>query len=154
MSHAPASYAALTERPAYQFPTPEQQALFTEARLGQECGLWLQWYDRDAYDLFLHVPNGGLRTAREANALKGQHTKAGVPDYLLAMPKHNDAYWIGMIRIASSTVHGLFIELKTATGRVAPEQTAWHTRLRAQGYRCEVVRSLSEFIALLTEYLS
>ncbi|MGI4819897.1 MAG: BT4734/BF3469 family protein [Janthinobacterium lividum] len=34
------------------------------------------------------------------------------------------------------------------------EQALWHACLRAQGYRVEVIRSLPEFIALLTDYLS
>ncbi len=128
----------------YIMPTPEAQALFSEARLGQECGNWLAQFNRAAYNVFFHIPNGGLRTAVEGASFKAQHAKAGVPDYFLAWQK-DDGVW---------QYAGLFIELKTRTGRVAPAQTAWHQLLRQQGYRVEIIRSLPEFIQLLTEYLS
>jgi hypothetical protein len=150
MSHPAAPYATtvpagqLPFTPLYTIPPLEEQARWSEARLGQECGLWLQAFNRAAYDCFFHIPNGGLRTAVESVGFKAQHAKAGVPDYFLAFP-FGDAF----------TVYcGLFIELKTKIGRVAPEQALWHSRLRAQGFRVEVIRSLAEFIALLTEYLS
>lgn len=131
---------AATPTTRYKMPSLEEQATFSEARLGQECGLWLQDFNRAAYDVFFHIPNGGLRTAVESHGFKMQHAKPGVPDYFLAT--------------GGQGYGGLFIELKTATGRVAPAQMAWHAALRLQGYRCEVVRSLPEFINLLTEYLA
>jgi|GEM_PF-3804705 len=154
MPHQPAPYGTsspaekLPFAPLYRLPTAVEQAAWSEARLGQECGLWLAATYPAAYALFLHIPNGGLRTAVESHGFKMQHAKAGVPDYLLAKPGMNpprDPYLMS---------HGLFIELKTRAGRVAPEQAAWHQRLRLAGYRVEVVRSLPEFIALLTEYLA
>jgi hypothetical protein len=129
----------------YQMPSTEEQAIWSEARLGQECGLWLQDFNRAAYDVFFHIPNGGLRTAVESHGFKMQHAKPGVPDYFLAWP-----YPAPLRGIYA----GLFIELKTKTGRVAPAQLAWHAALRLQGYRVEVVRSLDEFAKLLTEYLN
>ena len=127
MSHNPAPYVT----------TPP---LLTEARLGQECGTWLNRHHREAYAHFAHVPNGGLRTPLEASSLKSQHVSPGYPDYLLDLPRGG--------------YHGLRIELKTPTGRVAPEQTAWLARLTAAGFRCAIVRSLAEFQALLTDYLT
>lgn len=167
MSHSPAPYglAAPAQKlpftpltgpefgagataPGYKIPSPEVQAKWSEAALGQACGLWLQDFNREAYDVFFHVPNGGLRTAVEGQSFKLQHAKPGVPDYFLAMPGNRDPH-------LPVDIHwGLFIELKTAKGRVAPAQLAWHARLRLQGYRVEVVRSLPEFIDLLTEYLA
>jgi hypothetical protein len=131
----------------YVMPSPEAQALFSEARLGQECGLWLQDFHREAYDVFAHIPNGGLRTAVEGNSFKLQHARAGYPDYFLAKP-YVDPYQRHI------QYCGLYIELKTKKGRVAPLQAEWHQRLRTEGYRVEVVRSLPEFIDLLTEYLA
>jgi hypothetical protein len=155
MSHPAAPYATtvpagqLPFSPLYTLPSLELQATWSEARLGQECGLWLQAFNRPAYDCFFHIPNGGLRTAVESVGFKAQHAKRGVPDYFLAVPCFSSATGISRFQYC-----GLFIELKTATGRVAPEQALWHARLRAQGYRVEVIRSLPEFIALLTDYLS
>jgi hypothetical protein len=130
-------------------PSPEAQATWSEARLGQECGLWLAATYPAAYRLFFHIPNGGLRTAVESHGFKMQHAKAGVPDYFLPVSGRDFE-----MKGGSVLVHGLFVELKTATGRVAPAQAQWHADLRQAGYRCEVVRSLPEFIALLTEYLA
>ena len=119
---------------------PDAAPALTEARLGQECGTWLNRHHRDAYAHFAHVPNGGLRTSREATALKSQHVSPGYPDYLLDLPRGG--------------YHGLRIELKTPTGRVAPEQADWLARLTAAGFRCAVIRSLPAFIELLTDYLA
>lgn len=155
MSHDPAPYGTtapagkLPFTPLYRVPTPLEQAQWSEARLGQECGLWLQAAYPQAYALFFHIPNGGLRTPVESVAFKCQHAKAGVPDYLLAKPR-----FLQDNPCQSFYYHGLFLELKTRTGRVKPEQTAWHERLRQQGYRVEVVRSLPEFMAVVSEYLA
>jgi hypothetical protein len=142
----PALPTAFTPQP-YAIPSPIQQAQWSEARLGQECGLWLAATHPAAYRLFFHIPNGGLRTAVEGMSFKMQHAKAGVPDYFLACTNRIDLH-------SEVVDHGLFIELKTATGRVAPAQLAWHTALRQQGYRVEVVRSLQGFIDAVTEYLA
>ena len=119
---------------------PDATIQWTEARLGQECGTWLNRHHRDAYAHFFHIPNGGLRTGKQASDFKSQHVKAGVPDYFLALPR--------------GTQHGLWIELKTLVGTVRPEQVEWLTRLTAAGFRCAVVRTLPEFQVLLTEYLT
>jgi hypothetical protein len=150
MSHHPAPYGTATPAdqlpftPLYRLPTAIEQATWSEARLGQECGLWLAATYPQAYAVFFHIPNGGLRTAVESHGFKMQHAKAGVPDYFLAMPDPGPHMGFA----------GLFIELKTRIGKVAPAQAQWHAALRQQGYRCEVVRSLPEFISLLTDYLA
>jgi hypothetical protein len=81
----------------------------------------------------------------EGQSFKLQHARAGYPDYFLAWPTPGPGRGI---------YAGLYIELKTMKGRVAPLQAQWHQRLKDKGYRVEVVRSLPEFIALLTEYLA
>lgn len=145
MSQPAAPYAT----PAYTLPTAVTQAAWSEDRLQQECLFWLARQHSAAYALCFAIPNGGLRGQAEANKFKATGVKAGVPDLLVAMPRYycdpeeGHALW-----------YGLFVELKTATGRVAPEQAAWHLRLRAQGYRVEIIRSLPQFIELLTEYLA
>ena len=122
-------------------PTPYNTApALTEARLGQDCGTWLNKYHRHAYAHFFHIPNGGLRTVREASALKSQHVKAGVSDYLLALPR--------------GTCHGLWMEFKTPTGQLRPEQVQWLQRMAAAGYATAVIRTLESFQLLLTEYLT
>jgi len=151
MSHHPAPYGTaapadkLPFTPLYRLPTAIEQATWSEDRLQQECCLWCQATYPAAYRLLFAVPNGGKRSQAEAAKFVATGVKAGVPDLMLAMP-----YPAPLRGIYA----GLFIELKTRTGRVAPAQTAWHAALRQQGYRVEVVRSLPEFIDLLTQYLA
>jgi hypothetical protein len=89
--------------------------------------------------LLFHIPNGGAREEREAAKLKAAGVRAGVPD--LCLP------------VARGGRHGLYIELKTKTGRVAPEQAAWLQALDAQGYAVFICYGAGEAIAALARYL-
>lgn len=53
-----------------------------------------------------HIPNGGLRSKREAARMKGQGVRPGVPD--LCIP------------VARRGYHSLYIEMKAAEGGRAP----------------------------------
>jgi hypothetical protein len=66
--------------------------------------------------------------------------RAGVPDV--------------SVDVASGSVHGLRLEFKTDTGRLGPEQEAWHPLLRRYGYAVVVVRSAAEALALLRDYVA
>ena len=92
-----------------------------------------------ALQLLFHVPNGGARGKAEAGRMKRQGVKAGVPD--LVLPAARGGY------------HGLFIELKTETGRPTPEQKEWIRALSEQGYAATVCRGLDEAIETITRYL-
>ena len=120
--------------------TTAPEIALTEARLGQNCGTWLNKHHRQAYAHFFHIPNGGLRTAREASALKSQHVKPGVSDYFLALPRGG--------------YHGLWMELKTLTGSVRPEQTEWLALMAAAGYATALVRDEPTFQQVITEYFA
>lgn len=74
------------------------------------------------------VPNGSRRTAsgRAANAVPG--LTRGVPDLMVILPK-------GKI---------LWLEVKSATGRVSPEQLDFHHKLHVLDHVCAVVRSIEE----------
>lgn len=74
-----------------------------------------------------HVPNGGQRHTAVAAKLKGQGVKAGVLDLFLPVPRFGR--------------HGLWIEMKTATGTLSKSQKDWAEFLRGAGYRVEVCRS-------------
>lgn len=58
----------------------------------------------------------------------------GTPDFVVAIPGGRT----------------LWVEAKAKTGKLRPEQEAWLALLRHHGHRCGVVRSFSEFVALLT----
>lgn len=86
-----------------------------------------------------HVPNGGQRHAAVAAKLKGQGVKPGVPDLCLPVPRFG--------------CPGLWIEMKTAEGRVSTNQKDWIEYLKGAGYRVEVCRSFDEARAALLDYL-
>jgi hypothetical protein len=90
--------------------------------------------------LLYHCPNGGSRNPIEAANLKRLGVRAGVPD--LHLP------------IARGGYHGLWIELKSRSGRIRPEQIQWQQILRIHGHRVEIVRSVEEAIRVIQEYLN
>ena len=69
----------------------------------------------------------------------GAKESAGVPDMFLA--------------IAIAPFNGLYIELKTSTGKVSPKQKYWQRALRQQGYASEIAVGADAAIATLTQYL-
>lgn len=73
------------------------------------------------------VPNGGLRSKREAARLKWTGTLAGVTDLVLLTDKG-----------------AFFIEVKTATGRVSREQDDFMADCRSLGFGTAIVRSIDD----------
>lgn len=86
-----------------------------------------------------HVPNGGQRHVVVAAKLKEQGVKSGVPDLCLPVPRFG--------------CHGLWIEMKTAGGRISPTQKDWMEYLQGAGYRVKVCRSFEEARDALRDYL-
>ena len=103
------------------------------------CVSWFSLQYRQYARLLHHSPNGGKRNAKEAARFKAMGVRAGYPDLAL--------------HIARSGYNGLFIELKTATGRQTDLQKCYQIALEEQVYRYEVVRSLEQFQNLIREYL-
>lgn len=90
--------------------------------------------------LFHAIPNGGHRSRRTAGAMKAEGVRRGVPDYCLP--------------VARGGFHGLYIELKNATGRASLEQRQWIADLTEQGYRAVVVRQWEAAWDELRSYLA
>lgn len=76
------------------------------------------------WSLLFALPLGGERNIIVAKKLKQSGTRAGIPDIML--PVSRKGY------------HGLFIELKTGSGRVSAEQKQWIKALNSQGYNVVV----------------
>ena len=85
------------------------------------------------------IPNGGQRHPAIAAKLKREGVKRGVPD--LCLP------------VARCGLHGLYLELKAADGRLSDEQKRWRDMLIAQGYGVAVVYGFEEARAVLEDYL-
>ena len=91
-------------------------------------------------ELLYHIPNGGSRNKIEAAHLKQQGVRPGVPD--LCLP------------VARGQYHGLYIEMKTDTGRASTEQKDWIERLNAEGYFAEVCHGWESAVRVLEWYLT
>ena len=109
----------------------EQVKLFTWARL--------QSAKHPQLTMMFAIPNGGQRNIVTATKLKAEEVKSGVPDIFLAYP--------------SSHSHGLFIEMKSAKGKVSENQREWIAGLSAHGYMCAVCYSFDEAKKVIAEYL-
>lgn len=74
-----------------------------------------------------HTPNGGSRRKGEAGKLRAMGVKPGVPDIIVAGP--------GRL---------IFIELKSATGRLSLEQREFKVWAEASGWAFYVCRNVDD----------
>ncbi len=87
--------------------------------------------------LFFHVPNGGNRNAIEGMQLKASGVVAGIPDMILI--HHGCAYGF---------------EVKTPSGTLSSVQEKIHKAWSQDGTPVYIVRSLDDFIAILSDILA
>lgn len=115
----------------YQWEAVQQQTLFEWAALMEAKVPELR--------LMYHVPNGGSRNSIEAENLKRQGVKAGVPDVCLPVARGNS--------------HGLYIEMKAGDNKPTEKQQEWLTALEKQGYATAVCYSWEDAVNIITNYL-
>ena len=84
------------------------------------------------------VPNGGLRDKVVASKMKLEGVRAGILDYCWPM--------------RTTGFPGLFLELKTMTGRASDDQRKFASWARSQGYRCEFAHGWVEAWRVVCEY--
>ena len=89
--------------------------------------------------LLYHVPNERKCSAQEGARLKRMGVKPGVPD--LCLP------------VARGNAHGLYIEMKTKTGKLSDTQRWWQSELTEQGYISAVCYGWDQAVKTLTDYL-
>ena len=98
-----------------------------------EQALVIQFMRRNYPEVLIFaIPNGGQRNPETGARLKAEGVVPGVPD--LFVPA-----W------------GLFIEMKTLTGKVSPEQKAMIEYLQSVGYSAIVAKGANAAIAHITE---
>lgn len=96
-------------------------------------------YNVDERVLF-SVPNGGFRGIREAQRLKAEGQRNGIPDLFLSLPR--------------GEYHGLYIEMKRVKGGyVRDEQKTFMDAVGALQYKAVVCKGADAAIAALLEYL-
>ena len=75
----------------------------------------------------------------EGKHLKRQGVKRGVPDLCLPVPR--------------GIYHGLYMEMKTETGKTSPEQDWWLTELAREGYAALICHGWENAKGALIWYL-
>ena len=85
------------------------------------------------------IPSGGTRDMIEAVHLKAEGVRRGIPDLFLAVPKTGK--------------HGLFLEMKSAVGKLSPEQTDFLDAARSRGYFAGVAFGSDDAIAMIKLYM-
>jgi hypothetical protein len=85
------------------------------------------------------IPNGGKRGKAEAGRLKAEGVRAGVSDIFVAYPVGDR--------------HGLYIEMKSLTGKPSREQDGWIADSLRLGYAAAVCRGADEAMAVWRTYV-
>lgn len=87
---------------------------------------------------FFAIPNGGQRHPGVARKLKAEGVQAGVADLFIMIPNANR--------------NGLFVEVKTATGKQSESQKQFQAKCTLWNYAYVLVRSLDDMIQILDDY--
>jgi VRR-NUC domain len=93
------------------------------------------------------IPNGGHRHIGVAVKLKAEGVKAGIPDICLAYP----AFFEG--DACDIKYCGLYIEMKSESGRATPEQLSWLLRLEQARYKTVLCHKWTEAALAICDYL-
>lgn len=106
----------------------------------QEQRQLIQWCRTDPrYQYLFHIPNESVGGQGWIIRNRQLGVKAGVPDLFYPVPMNG--------------YHGLFIEMKTETGRLRPEQKKWIKALETFGYKCVVAHGWTEAKEALEGYV-
>ena len=124
----------------------------SEDSIQMSCVSWFRVAHPELARLLPHSANEGKRTTRIVHThagtrvvcsggarLKAMGMQTGFPDLFLAVPRRG--------------MHGLFIEMKSETGRLEPSQREMLALLSEQGYATAVCRSLDDFQDVVDSYL-
>ena len=106
----------------------------------QDQAAYFEWAQYKPELKWAHaIPNGGKRDKKEAANLKRQGVKAGVSDIFIPLVR--------------GKYHGLYIELKTKTGKPSQEQKEFISDMRRNGYAACICYGAEEAIEVTKQYL-
>jgi hypothetical protein len=108
----------------------------TEDQLQAECFRFCWNAHPETRKLLFSVPNGGLRSPREAQKLKSTGTVAGVSDLIFL--------WKGKCYL---------IEMKTGTGTQQKNQKEWELLVKSHGFEYFICRSLEQFKLIINKII-
>lgn len=113
----------------------------TEAQEQAAVFEWAQWNigKYPALKWMHHIPNGGTRHPAEAANLKRQGVRPGVSDVFL--PTARGGY------------HGLYIEMKSKTGKPSDNQREFVEAMIGEGYKAIFCYGADEAICAIEKYL-
>lgn len=90
--------------------------------------------------LLHHIKNETTEGVKQVAVDRAMGVKKGVPDLCLPVPR--------------GRYHGLYIEMKTDTGRTTAAQNWWGEKLLEQGYMFEVCHGWQSAVRVLQWYLN
>lgn len=93
--------------------------------------------------LAFKITNEGTASVRRGAWNKAEGIKRGIPDIFLPVPT----------MMGGIMAYGLWIEMKSAKGRLTPEQKAWLAALDNQGYDVAICYSWTEAAKKIADYL-
>lgn len=106
----------------------------------QEQKQLIQWCRTDPrYQYLFHIPNESVGGQGWLIRNRQMGVKAGVPDLFYPVPARG--------------YHGMFIEMKTKTGRISKSQAKWIKALETVGYKCVVAHGWEEARDALIDYM-
>lgn len=100
---------------------------------------WLRAQHPKLVDYTLHIGNERKSTYYAGYIMKRMGVLKGASDLLMAWP--------------CGGYHGLFIEVKSKTGRPTPEQLAFIKRMNEAGYCAKLCYGAEEVISTMKDYL-
>lgn len=115
---------------------------------------FVEWfrYQFPAWHYLLTIGSFGENVgARRMARLKQMGLTPGYPDLVLYYPKY---YHSEDMPNEAVYIPGLFIEMKTTTGRLSVEQIQIHHILRMQNYKVEIARSWEEAKKIMNDYIT
>ena len=101
---------------------------------------WLRAQHPMVAECTMHIGNGRKSSYYAGYIMKRMGVLKGASDLFIAWPNR--------------TYHGLFIEMKSQTGRPTPEQKAFIERMNAHGYLAQVCYGAEEAINAIKDYLA
>ena len=105
----------------------------------QEQKQLIQWCRTDPrYQYLFHIPNESVGGQGWLIRNRQMGVKAGVPDLFYPVPAQG--------------YHGMFIEMKTKTGRISKSQAKWIKALETVGYKCVIAHGWEEARDALINY--
>lgn len=103
------------------------------------CVKWFRLQYKKYGILLFSIPNGGLRTKRNAASLKAEGATSGVSDLFLSIP--------------NKTYCGFYIEMKVGYNKQTESQKEFQHHVTAQGYKYAVIKDFDSFVKAVNDYL-